>query len=140
MLFLASAWSETQSTDKKPISAVDEFHRALQSGDADAAMALLSPDAVILESGAVETREEYKKHHLSEDIEFAKAVNTTTTVPTVTVQGDAAWVSSTSRASGIFHGHDVNSIGAELVVLSKSSIGWIIRSIHWSSHTVKQAQ
>lgn len=37
-------------------SRVERFHDALTSGDRTGAMALLASDAVILESGGVETR------------------------------------------------------------------------------------
>ena len=134
VFFLASALSETPSADNQPIiAAVNGFHDALRRGDAKGAMALLAPDAVILESGAQETREDYEKGHLSEDIEFAKAVNTIASAPTVHVEGNAAWVSSTSRTEGTFQGREVNSTGAELVVLTHSPAGWQIRAIHWSS-------
>ena len=34
---------------------------------------------------------------------------------------------------GQFNGRAVNSTGAELMVLTKSGAGWLIRAIHWSS-------
>ena len=61
VFFLASTWSETLSSDSPDAGAisavVDGFHDALRRGDAKAAMELLAPDAIILESGAAETRE-----------------------------------------------------------------------------------
>ena len=53
---------------------VDRFHAALSAGDSTGALALLADDAVILESGGVETRDEYRSHHLPADIAFAQAV------------------------------------------------------------------
>ena len=53
---------------------VHDYHTALETGDSVKALALLSDDAVILESGSVESRAEYRSHHLPEDIKFAKAV------------------------------------------------------------------
>ena len=135
VFLLASTWSETLSSYAGAINAaVDEFHDALRRGDAKATMKLLAPDAVILESGAAETREEYEKHHLSEDIEFARAVKSVRSVIKVSVEGTAAWIASTSQSIGSFHGRQVNSSGTELVVLTNSSHGWQIRAIHWSSH------
>src|SRR5690554_4470122 len=55
-------------------AAVERYHAALASGDSAAAVSLLAPDAVILESGGFETREEYISHHLPSDIAFARAV------------------------------------------------------------------
>lgn len=135
-----STRSETDSHDAGAITAaVDGFHDALRRGDAKAAMELLASDAVILESGAAETREEYEKHHLAEDIAFLQAVTSTSSTPAIHIEGNAAWVSSTNRAAGTFNGRQVNSAGAELMVLTNSAAGWRIRAIHWSSHAAKKA-
>ena len=140
VMFLASAVSATPATDDQSIiAAVNGFHGALRRGDAKGAMELLAPDAVILESGERENREDYEKGHLSEDIEFSKAVNTTASTPTVHVEGNVAWVSSTSRTEGTFKNREVNSSDAELIVLTNSSAGWRIRAIHWSGHATKKA-
>lgn len=45
-------------------SVIAKYHEALAAGDSTGALALLSDDAVILESGGVETRAEYRSHHL----------------------------------------------------------------------------
>jgi hypothetical protein len=49
-------------------AAVGAYHRALASGDTAAALALLAPDAVVLESGGAESRDEYRSHHLAADM------------------------------------------------------------------------
>ena len=72
-----AAPNEEQSTG--PLSAVHAFHAALAHGDAKAALALLAQDAVVLEAGSAQTRDEYAGEHLGEDIAFAKAVQTTRT-------------------------------------------------------------
>ena len=115
-------------------AAVDGFHDALAHGDAAAAMKFLAPDATILEKGASQTRDEYAREHLAEDIAFAHATTTTRTALTVKQQGDVAWTSTTSRTTGIFNGRKIDSDGVELMVLTKSESGWRIRVIHWSSH------
>lgn len=56
------------------VGVVAGFHAALVSGDSLAALGFLDRDAIILESGATETREEYRSHHLPADIEFARSV------------------------------------------------------------------
>ena len=114
-------------------SVVGAFHAALEAGDAQAASRLLAPDAVILESGDRETRKEYLDHHLQADIKFAQAVSTRRGKPDVTVSGDTAWAISTSATQGTFQSKPVDLVGAELMVLSKTPAGWVIRSIHWSS-------
>jgi hypothetical protein len=72
-------------------------------------------------------------HHLPADIEYARAVPSTPSALRVTVQGDVAWVVSTSEATGTFRGRAVSAVGAELMVLDRSAKGWRIRAIHWSS-------
>ena len=57
-------------------AAVEGFHHALVEADRAAALALLSPDALILESGESQTREEYEREHLAEDIAFVRATKT----------------------------------------------------------------
>ena len=113
---------------------VEQYHRALSTGDSTAALALLASDAVILESGGVETREEYRGHHLPGDIRFARAVPSVRGPVRVVVEGSTAWASSTSTTQGEYQGRTLNSAGAELMVLSRGSDGrWRIRAIHWSS-------
>ena len=118
------------------VAAVTRFQRAIAVGDSASALGLLAADALVLESGDVETRAEYRAHHLPADIEFARAVPSTRTVRAVVVHGDAAWVSSTSKSRGAFRGRAISSAGAELTVLSRSDrdAPWRIRAIHWSSH------
>ncbi|HEX8317958.1 nuclear transport factor 2 family protein [Longimicrobium sp.] len=114
---------------------VARFHQALEAGDSAAVLALLAPDAVILESGGVEDVAEYRGHHLPADIEFARAVQSTRTPVQVRVQGDVAWASATSVAQGQFRGRAVAATGAELMVLARTADGWRITAIHWSSRT-----
>jgi ketosteroid isomerase-like protein len=112
---------------------VTAFDRALEAGDSAAVLSLLSPDAVILESGGVETRDEYRSHHLAGDIGFARAARRTQGPVRVVLRGDAAWASSTGAAQGTYGQREVNSTGAELMVLTREPGGWKIRAIHWSS-------
>lgn len=126
---------------------VSLFHAALARGDSATALRLLAPDARILESGDVEDREGYRRHHLPADIAFARGVPSTRTVVSVVVAGDVAWVSSTSETKGTLNGRAVNSVGAELMVLTRDPHAahtgaadaprWVIRAIHWSSHRGK---
>lgn len=116
------------------LAAVRGFHHALETGDSAAALAALAPDVMILESGGVEDRAEYRGHHLPGDIAFARAVTALRTVRQVTVEGRTAWVTSTSIVQGTYKGRTINSQGAESLVLTRDGQGrWMIRSIHWSS-------
>ena len=132
------AAAATASDSAAVVATVDAYHRALSSGDSAAALALLAADAVILESGGLETRAEYRSHHLPGDIEFARAVSSVRAPARVVVQGDVAWTWSTSTTQGEFRSRSINSQGAELMVLSREASGWKIRAIHWSSRARRQ--
>lgn len=115
------------------VRTVAAFHDALARGDSAAALGLLAPDAVILESGSLESRAEYRSHHLPADIEFARALPAVRGPLAVTISGETAWATATSETRGTFKERQVNSVGAELMILSKGAAGWRIRAIHWSA-------
>lgn len=119
------------------VDVVRAFHDAIAQGDSLAALRLLAEDALILESGGLETRSDFRSHHLPADITFARAVPVQRADPVVTVVGDVAWVVSTSRTTGTLRDRPINSAGAELVVLTRAPAGWQIRAIHWSSRTIR---
>ena len=125
--------SQSQGDSASVANVVARFHAALTAGDSTAAMELLAPDAVILESGEVETRAEYRSHHLAADISYAKSMKTTRGPIHVSVRGDVAWASSTSTNTGESRGRQVSSASAELMVLVRTEAGWRIVAIHWSS-------
>ena len=120
--------------------ALEKFHGALAHRDAKAAMALLAPNAVILESGAMETRAEYEAHHLPEDIHFAQTVRSTRSDIRVEIDGKIAWLTSRSHAQGSFEGKPVDSADVELALLTKTIDSWRIRAIHWSTHPVSSGK
>jgi ketosteroid isomerase-like protein len=112
---------------------VNAFHDALASGDTAAVLSLLGEGARILEGGGVETVEEYAGAHLPADIAFAQAVPRERSELEVRVEGDVAWVTSTSRAVGTYRGREIDSRGGELMVLGRDEDGvWRIQSIGWS--------
>ena len=114
---------------------VSAFHEALAAGDVAAAESLLAPDAVILESGELETREQYLREHLPADIAFAQAVRSERSAVEVARSGTVAWAVSTSESTGELRGRRIHSRGAELMVLARGEAGWRIRAIHWSAHS-----
>jgi uncharacterized protein DUF4440 len=109
------------------------FHEILSTGDTTGISVLLADDLRVLEGGTVENRQEYLSHHLSADIAFGKAVKEERTSFSYKCEGSVAWLVSTSTATGKFSGRDINSDGAELLLLSRTPKGWQIRAIHWSS-------
>lgn len=93
--------SASATLDTAAVAAViDRFHRALASGDSvDVAMLLLA-DVTILESGRIESREEYLRGHLRAEIAFARAMTCERGEVIVSVYGDVAYASSTSVSRG----------------------------------------
>lgn len=128
-----AAQEPARSDSADVAAAVHRYHAALSSGDSVAVAGLLAPGAVILESGGVETRAQYLGGHLRGDIAFAQAVPSERGTIAVTLRGDVAWAASTSTTRGEYRGRAVNSVGAELMVLVRTSAGWQITAIHWSS-------
>jgi len=122
-----------QSDSAAVASLIRAYHDALVAGDSTKALGLLAPDAVILESGGVETLAAYRAHHLVSDIGFARTVKQTRSAIHVRIRGDVAWATSTSEAVGESRGRPVNSVGAELAVVTRTSAGWRISAFHWSS-------
>lgn len=122
-----------QSDSAAVVRTALRFHVALEAGDTAAVKTVIAPDLQVLEGGEVETRAQYFAHHLAADIEFAKTVPSKRTVISYTREGNVAWLVSTSTTTGNFRGREVNSVGAELMILSGSPEGWKIRAVHWSS-------
>lgn len=134
---VSRAVASVQSDSTDIVATVERFHATLAAGDSSGAMALLAPDAVILESGGIETREEYQSHHLPGDIAYAQRVHPERGPMRVVVRGDVGWASSSSATTREVRGETVRSNGAELVVLTRTPEGWRINAIHWSSRTVR---
>jgi len=112
---------------------VTDYHAAVKSGDATAAMKDFADDAMMLEAGVVETRQQYQDSHLPADIDFEKTVNNTVKTLKLTLEGNTAWVASSMDLKGTFQERDVDVEALELMVLSKQSNAWKIRSIAWNS-------
>ena len=120
------------------VGAAAKFHASLAVGDSAAALALLTDDVQILESGSIEDRAHYRSEHLPADIAYAKAVASTRTLQQVIVRGDIASVVAMSTTTGNYNGRAVNSQGAELMLLVRTAQGWKISAIHWSSRARRQ--
>lgn len=123
-----------QQAPATPVATVEAFDLALAGADTAAALRLLAPDVVVFESGGVEaSREEYRHHHLSVDIEYASSVAKEVLSRRADESGDVAWVLTESRWTGTFRERAVDSRSAETMVLRRTAEGWRIVHIHWSS-------
>jgi ketosteroid isomerase-like protein len=124
---------EAQSAEGEVVAVIEAFHAALAAGDSTAALSHLADDVTILESGGVEDKDHYRSGHLAGDMRFAQAVRRERGDVTVEVVGDVAWAHSTSVTQGRMGDREIDSQGAELVVLGRERGAWKIKAIHWSS-------
>lgn len=120
------------------VATVENFHKALDAGDGKAALALLTPQLQVFESGHVErSRDEYASRHLDADIQFSKTAQSTLASRHAEVSGDSAWVLSESDVSSQRQGKPVKQRSIETMLLRQTPQGWRIVHIHWSSRTLK---
>lgn len=129
----ALAQQQENADSAAVVDVIERYHTALAAGDTTTAMSLLAPGAVVLESGGIETREEYRSHHLPSDMAFAAAVPRERGPIEVRIRDNTAWAASTSVSRGTFRDREIDSQGAELMVLVRTPEGWRIEAIHWSS-------
>jgi len=125
----ACTQKRSADTDESAVKAVIEsFYAAMKKGDPKAAMALIAPDAMFVESGRLETRQQYEEKHLPSDIDFEKDHTGTRGPWNIKVNGDTAWgIASTEYK-------DAGFVSMQLAVVARGEDGkWLIRSIHWSS-------
>lgn len=115
------------------VAAVEQFHASLGAADSARAVSMLSDDVLILESGNIQTRAEYLGGHLGADMKASQGPKGERTVIKATVVGDAAYVVARTLTAPSGVAGNTGSESIELMVLSKTSNGWKIRTVHWSS-------
>lgn len=136
IIFPPNAQAQQAAPDSaQVVETVERFRAALTAGDSATVAALLLPDAVILEGGGLETKEEYFGHHFGADAAFLAGMDREIEDRQVRVEEDAAWVSTTSRMQGTYDEQALDLQSAELMVLRRTPQGWRIAAIHWSSRS-----
>jgi hypothetical protein len=117
-----------------PAESLAAFHAALETGNAEQAQAMLKPDVQIFESGYVErSRDEYARHHLGDDMLFAKATRSKVLRQSEMIEGNQAVVMRETETTGQFKGKPVHLLGTETVVMDRQGDQWLFSHIHWSS-------
>lgn len=119
------------------VAVVDRFQQLLAKGNTTAAAELLDPAVLIFESGGAErSRAEYASHHLKEDAAFMKTATLSPLSRTGDVSGDIAFVATESalKSSGA---KPVDLVTTETMVLKRTSQGWRVAHVHWSSRKAK---
>ena len=130
----ACASGRDTATDEAGVKAtLEAFYGSMKTGDTATAMAQIAQDAMFVESGRLETREQYEKNHFPNDFAFEKQITGKRTPWRVTINGDTAWVIASTTYKGPVDGDEVKFVSSQLAVLTHEMDGWRIRSIHWSS-------
>jgi ketosteroid isomerase-like protein len=124
-------------TEAEVAAVLESFYAAIKKGDAAAAMSVIAPDAMFVESGTLETRAEYEKNHLPLDIDFERQITGKRGPLRITFAGDTAWIIATTEYDGKIEGGYVSFASSQLMVLTKDADAWKIRSIHWSSRPLE---
>lgn len=132
-LCLSACGQPTAETQAEVRTVLEAFYAAMKNADNAGAMSHIADDAVFVEGGRLETREEYEKDHLPADISFEKQVSGKRGEWKITIEDNTAWAIATTEYDGIFDGAPVSFTSAQLAVLSRDGGAWRIRSIHWSS-------
>lgn len=116
------------------VAVVDQFGRALASGDLETAGTLLEADVLILEAGGAErSRGEYLGHHAISDAAFLKGTHSKLKQRRARIYGDMAWVGSESELHASKDGKPLTLLSTETKVLERIGAGWRIVHVHWSS-------
>ena len=132
-LCLSACGRSNADTEAEIRNTLEAFYAAMKNGDRAAAMSHIAEDAVFVEGGRLETRQQYEENHLPNDIGFEKQVTGKRGEWKITIEDNTAWAIATTEYDGIFDGAPVAFTGAQLAVLSRDAGAWRIRSIHWSS-------
>jgi ketosteroid isomerase-like protein len=112
----------------------DQLHEALAAGDRERVRSLLLPDVLVYEMGVVEASfGEYAKGHLGADIDFTRQVKRDRVSRSSGGAGDLAWVATQCRVTGTYNKRPIDNDAIETLILRRTSEGWRIAHIHWSS-------
>lgn len=113
---------------------VDAFHAALKADDVPKAASLVAEGALVFEAGGAErSKAEYAASHLSADAAFESSATETITRRSGAASGDLAWIATEGRVQARLGQKIVDRVTTETMVLSRTSAGWRIVHVHWSS-------
>jgi hypothetical protein len=131
-IVLAAIPAVAQTT---PVNTIDAFHSALRRGDTSAAISLLARDLVVYEFGVIDpTLEAYAFRHLPMDMDMAAASDWGLVERQVGGEGDARWVLSTYRVTGVDTvGNAIDHIVLESAFLVRTGGIFRIAHLHWST-------
>lgn len=116
-----------------PTEVLDAFHHALEEDKGEAALSFLADNALILEGGHAQSREEYAASHLASDIKFLDAMQAEQLSRNVINGESQVTVITQTHLKGSYQGKDIDIISSETAVLERRDGKWRIIHLHWSS-------
>jgi ketosteroid isomerase-like protein len=131
----ASPTQAMQSAEIDAARLVDDFMAALSNGRLEAARQSMTPDAVVIANGVVlGTRDGYIDGAAKADAVAMKSVRSRELVHRdAQIGAQLGWVVSEKRMVGEGAGELRAMVLTETFLLTKTTSGWKIRGIHWSS-------
>jgi ketosteroid isomerase-like protein len=122
-----------------PEDMVAAYHKAIQTGDIEAAKGMLAEDLLLFEDGIAETSlKHYAKGHMKSDVAFAAQMKRKLENQASWIDGDTATVSSTYDVKTKYKRRRYHIKAAETMTLKQINGQWIIVHVHWSNHQVKE--
>ncbi|MTI88493.1 MAG: nuclear transport factor 2 family protein [Balneolaceae bacterium] len=137
ILFISSSfvYSQESKSENMAIEVLNRFQQAIVDNNTELASSLLHDEALILESGGMETKSEYLSHHFHSDGKFLSAMERKVISREAAQEGSTIWVSTVSEMKGTYNDRDIAVNSAELAVLVSTDEGWKISALHWSSRS-----
>lgn len=118
-----------------PAAVADAFHRGLREADGRAALVFMARDVLVFEQGFSETgRDNYARNQLQEANRFAKSTQRRVLSRQSGIDGQSAWVITTTITTGKFEDRALSLEGTETMLLRLEQDDWKISHIHWSAH------
>src|SRR5665811_1534825 len=90
------------------VQVLENFRMAIINNNQEKASELLAEDARILESGGIETKEEYLSHHFHSDGKFLSAMEREVKSQEVKSSENTAWVSTVSHMHGTYNDREMS--------------------------------
>lgn len=113
--------------------ALRDFQLALKNGDADAVLAQLADDVLILEGKGVErSKQQYASHHLQADIKYLQHIKTALLEQKLITSDEIVVSISRRQFTGTFKDKVIDRTGNETITLQLVDGRWLITHIHWS--------
>lgn len=129
----ATGFGHAHAEPATPEDALDAFHHALEEGNGPVALEWLAEEAIILEGGVAQSKEEYAGHHLGSDMAFLRAMQSKRLSREIREANGVVTVITRTQLDGTFQERTIDLISSETAILTQTDAGWRIQHLHWSN-------